>query len=244
MELSLNQLIAGVEEGSTAPLDRVSAAAVLKDHLERFGDDLLDHFVQQARADGCSWTQIGEALGVTRQAAQQRHSGPPFTLRSLANGPYKRFTPRASIAIIHAQTAARSRNHAELGTEHLLIGLFGANDPSVAVVALDRMGVDAARVEAAVDARIPKGDAPVKGELTVSPYAEKVFRQTLTEALQLNHNYIGTEHLLLALRHVDCTAGYVLDDLGVGEADLRAQVMARLQEIIGSTAPPTFPPTA
>jgi hypothetical protein len=242
MELSLTQLIAGVEEGNAAPLDRVSAAAFLKDQLERFGDDLLDHFVQQAREEGCSWSQIGEALGVTRQAAQQRHSGPPFTLRSLANGPYKRFTPRATIAIIHAQTAARSRNHAELGTEHLLIGLFGANDASVAVVALDRMGVDGARVEAAVDARVPKGDTPVKGELSVSPYAEKVFRQTLTEALGLGHNYIGTEHLLLALRDVECTAGYVLDDLGVGKAELRAQVMTRLEEIIGSAPGPA--PTA
>jgi Clp amino terminal domain, pathogenicity island component len=235
MEIQLTQLITGVEEGNAAPLDRVAAAAILKDQFEHLGDDLLDHFVQQARAEGCSWTQIGDALGVTRQAAQQRHSGPPFSMRSLANGPYKRFTPRASIAVIHAQTAARSRNHATLGTEHVLLGLFGANDPSVAVVALDRMGVDAARVTAAVDARVPAGETPVRGELAISPDAEEMFRQTLREALQLGHNYIGTEHLLLALRHGDGVAAQVLADLGVGEDELRSQVVTRLQEIIGST---------
>jgi ATP-dependent Clp protease ATP-binding subunit ClpC len=101
------------------------------------------------------------------------------------------------------------------------------------VVALDRMGVDVGRVEAAVDARVPKGDTPVRGELAVSPEAEEVFHQTLREALQLGHNYIGTEHLLLALRQGDGVAAQVLADLGVGEADLRAQVLARLQEIIG-----------
>jgi Clp amino terminal domain, pathogenicity island component len=233
MEIQLSQLIAGVEDGHTAPLDRVSAAAILKDQLEHFGDDLLDHFVQQARDEGCSWTQIGDALGVTRQAAQQRHSA-PLTLRSLANGPYRRFTPRASIAVIHAQTAARDRNHATLGTEHLLIGLFGAHDPSVAVVVLDRMGVDGAGVTAAVDARVPKGETPVRGELALSPNAEQVFHQTLREALQLGHNYIGTEHLLLALRQGDGVAAQVLADLGVGADELRTQIVARLQEIIGS----------
>jgi hypothetical protein len=72
--MNLEELVAAVEETDGA-LHRVSAAAVVKDQIEALGDELLDHFVKEAREQGCSWTQIGEALGVTRQAAQQRHGG-------------------------------------------------------------------------------------------------------------------------------------------------------------------------
>src|SRR5262245_706962 len=96
-EVSFDQLINAVEESSEEPLDRVSAAALLKEQVERLGDDLLDHFVKAAREQGCSWTQIGEALGVTRQAAQQRHSDMTERLmRGIADGrELKRFTDRA-----------------------------------------------------------------------------------------------------------------------------------------------------
>ena len=115
MDLELHQLIAAVEADATAgPLDRVGAATALKDRMDHLGDELLDHFVKEARDEGCSWNQIGEVLGVTRQAAQQRHGG---ILGRLVDGlrsgfGFQRFTPRARAAVIAAQTAARQRGQA------------------------------------------------------------------------------------------------------------------------------------
>ena len=83
------------------PLHRIEAAATIREQIEQLSYELLDHFVKAARASGCSWTQIGEALGVTRQAAQQRHGG---LLQGLTDGKFKRFTKRARAAVIAAQT--------------------------------------------------------------------------------------------------------------------------------------------
>ena len=73
--MDLAQLIATVEETADDPLGRIEAAATIREQIERLSDELLDHVVKEARAAGCSWAQIGDALGVTRQAAQQRHGG-------------------------------------------------------------------------------------------------------------------------------------------------------------------------
>jgi hypothetical protein len=102
--------------------DRIEVAATLKNQIEAMGDDLLDHFVTQARNQGRSWTQIGEALGVTRQAAQQRHGG--FLSKvadlltdakaTLPGGAGGRFTKRARASVVAAQVAARDRHHLHL----------------------------------------------------------------------------------------------------------------------------------
>src|ERR671918_770998 len=95
--MNLDELIAAVEtSGAEDPLDRLAAAAAIKDQVEALGDELLDHFVKAARDQGCSWTQIGEALGVTRQAAQQRHGRP---VEGLTDGKFPRFTKRARAAL-------------------------------------------------------------------------------------------------------------------------------------------------
>ena len=72
--MNVNELIAAIEEGGDAdPLARVAAAAALKDEIEAIGDELLDHFVKDARAEGCSWTQIGDALGMSRQSVHAKY---------------------------------------------------------------------------------------------------------------------------------------------------------------------------
>src|SRR5918995_1097747 len=173
--MDLNELITAVElAGEDDPLARVSAAAALKDQIEALGDELLDHFVKEARDQGCSWTLIGDALGVTRQAAQQRHGGLLGRLvAGLTEGRFQRFTPRARAAVIAAQTAARDRRHPSIDTEHLLLGLF---DPTargnIAVKALARLGVDGATIERLVDERVSAGTAPGRGHLPVTGPAE------------------------------------------------------------------------
>ncbi|HEX6568790.1 MAG TPA: Clp protease N-terminal domain-containing protein [Acidimicrobiales bacterium] len=230
MDVDLEQLIASVEDGTDDPLDQVSSAALLKDQFEQLGDDLLDHFVTRARSGGCSWTQIGEALGVTRQAAQQRHGGLLDRLAGrLKDGLFKRFTPRARVAVGNAQEAARARGDTYVGTEHVLLGLFAADDQNVAVQALDRLGASHADIERLVDARVPPGTTPVKGHIPFTPRAKKSLDLALREALALGHNYIGTEHIVLGLRRVeDGIAAQVLAELGVAYDELRATVVKLL----------------
>jgi hypothetical protein len=226
--VDLNELIAAVEEtGTDDPLERVSAAAALKDQIEALGDELLDHFVKDARDRGCSWTQIGEALGVTRQAAQQRHRGLLGRLvAGLTEGRFRRFTPRARAAVIAAQTAARDRQHECIGTEHILLGLFDDTARgNVAVKALERFDVDRATVEHLVDERMPPGTTRVRGHIPFTPRAKKVLELTLREALRMGHNYIGCEHIVLALRREEKgLAAEILAERGVSHADLEAAV--------------------
>jgi hypothetical protein len=228
--MDLNELTTAVDAGTDDPLGRVSAAAAIKDQIEALGDELLDHFVKEARDQGCSWTQIGEALGVTRQAAQQRHGGLIGRLvQGLTEGKdhlFKRFTKRARAAVIAAQTVARDRRHGAVDTEHVLLGLFANDDDNVAVRALARFGVDRATVECLVDERVPRGSAPVRGHLPFTAHSKKTLQLALREALRLGHNYIGCEHIVLALRRMDDgVATQVLAEQGVSYDDLQAAVL-------------------
>ena len=216
--MDLEQLIAAVEaSGGDDPLCRIEAAATIREQIEQLSDELLDHFVKAARASGCSWAQIGEALGVTRQAAQQRHGGlAGRLLQGLTDGKFKRFTKRARAAVIAAQTAARDRRHAAVDTEHLLLGLFANDDDNVAVVALAHLGIERATVERLVDERVPMGADDPRGHLPFTRLSKKTLELALREALRLGHNYIGCEHIALALARVgrDGVAGQILADQG------------------------------
>jgi hypothetical protein len=231
MEIDVAQLIAVIETGSDDPLDRITTAAAVKAHLEEVGDDLLDHFVKQAREDGSSWTQIGEAMGVTRQAAQQRQGFLDRLLERLDDGKLARFTPRARTAVAEARTAARARNHAEVGSEHLLVAMY-ADEGAISAVVLRRLGLDRAIVEAELAERLPAGPAPVKGRIRFGESGRKVLETALAVALHMNHNYIGTEHLLLALREVDGGAAGILDAHGLTREQLEAAVIVRLAEVV------------
>jgi hypothetical protein len=229
--MNLDELIATVEETDGA-LDRVSAAAAVKDQIEALGDELLDHFVKKARDQGCSWTQIGEALGVTRQAAQQRHGGLIARLvEGLSGGRFKRFTARARAAVVAAEAAARDRNHEWVGTEHLLIGLVANEDGNVAETALARLGVDRRTIVQALDELVGSGTEPVKGHIPFTPRAKKALELALREALRMGHNYIGCEHIVLALARVDeGVAAYILTQGRVTYKGLERTVRAVLDQ--------------
>jgi Clp amino terminal domain, pathogenicity island component len=223
--VDLDELIAAVEETDGA-LDRVAAAAAIKDQIDTLGDELLDHFMKEARAHGCSWTQIGDALGVTRQAAQQRHGGLIARLvEGMTRGRFKRFTPQARAAMVAAQTAARDRRHEWIGTEHLLLGLVANDDGNVAQQALAQLGVNRATVERLVDELVPPGTEPVSRHIPFTPRAKKTLEVALREALRLGHNYIGCEHIALALRRLDeGVAAQVLAEQRVTYKDLERAI--------------------
>jgi prophage maintenance system killer protein len=141
--------------------------------------------------------------------------------------PFARFTDRARRATVAAQEEARLLNHNYLGTEHLLLGLL--REGGVAAKALASLGISLEAVRGQVEKIIGQGVAAPTGHIPFTPRAKKVMEISLREALQLGHNYIGTEHLLLGLsREGEGVAAQVLVKLGARHARLRKQVLRLL----------------
>jgi Clp amino terminal domain, pathogenicity island component len=142
---------------------------------------------------------------------------------------FERFTDRARRVVVLAQEEARLLNHNYIGTEHILLGMLSEPD-GVAGETLRSMGVslDAARHE--VEEIIGQGQRAPTGHIPFTPRAKKVLELSLREALQLGHNYIGTEHILLGLlREGGGVAVQVLIKRGVDLSEVRRQVVALLE---------------
>jgi ATP-dependent Clp protease ATP-binding subunit ClpA len=159
------------------------------------------------------------------------HAG--FTLTQV-HGPsgtlsFDRYTDRARRVLVLAQEDARSLNHAEIGTGHLLTGMLGEGE-AVAFRALDAFGVTAEAARAALFDCDPPGTTPAGTEgIPFSRQGRKVLELALREALLLGHNYIGTEHLLLGIvREGDGTAAQVLVKLGADLNRVRQKVIELL----------------
>jgi hypothetical protein len=141
--------------------------------------------------------------------------------------PFARFTDRARRATVAAQEEARLLNHNYVGTEHLLLGLL--REGGVAAKALASLGISLQAVRAQVEEIIGQGSVGPTGHIPFTPRAKKVMEISLREALQLGHNYIGTEHILLGLsREGEGVAAQVLVKLGARHARLRKQVLRLL----------------
>src|SRR5207247_2361941 len=138
---------------------------------------------------------------------------------------FERFTDRARRVVVLAQEEARLLNHNYIGTEHILLGLIHDGE-GVAAQALTSMGVSLEAVRSRVEDIIGKGGAPPSGHIPFTPRAKKVFELSLREALQLNHNYIGTEHILLGvIREGEGVAAQVLVKLGADLSRVRQRVI-------------------
>ncbi|MDR1293427.1 MAG: AAA family ATPase, partial [Bifidobacteriaceae bacterium] len=142
---------------------------------------------------------------------------------------FERFTDRARRVIVLAQEEARLLNHNYLGTEHILLGLIHEGE-GVAAKALESMNISLEAVRAQVQDIIGEGQqAPSGSHIPFTPRAKRVLELTLREALQLGHNYIGTEHILLGLiREGEGVAAQVLTKLGADLARVRQQVIELL----------------
>jgi ATP-dependent Clp protease ATP-binding subunit ClpC len=138
---------------------------------------------------------------------------------------FDKFTERARKVLTLAQEEAQRFNHNYIGTEHLLLGLVREGE-GVAARVLTNMGVQLPKVRSAVEFIIGRGEGAVIGEIGLTPRAKKVIELAIDEARRLNHNYIGTEHLLLGLvREGEGIAAGVLESLGVNLEKVRQQVM-------------------
>ena len=146
---------------------------------------------------------------------------------------FERFTDRARRVVVLAQEEARMLNHNYIGTEHILLGLVRERD-GVAAKALDSLNIRLDAVRREVEEIIGQGQAVPRGHIPFTPRAKKVLELSLREALQLGHNYIGTEHILLGLiREGEGVAAQVLQKLG---ADLIRVRQTVIQLLAGYTA--------
>jgi hypothetical protein len=240
----LDELIAYVRSQDGTALDHVSAAVRISEHLGELADHLIGHFVDQARRTGASWTEIGQSMGVTKQAAQKRFVPRDTDWQNLlaeafhAN-PFARFTPRARHAVTATEQEARALRHDQIMPGHLALGLL--HEPEgLAARALGELGVtpEAARealVAALVAALPPAGASEPTGladKIPLAPRTRKVLELTLREALLLGHNYIGTEHLLLAVLDDEEGSGSgALTGLGISRERAREWLVAEIERM-------------
>ncbi|HOA88403.1 MAG TPA: ATP-dependent Clp protease ATP-binding subunit [Propioniciclava tarda] len=152
---------------------------------------------------------------------------------------FDRFTDRARRVIVLAQDEARMLNHNYIGTEHLLLGLIHEGE-GVAAKALESLGISLEAVREQVEEIIGQGQQAPTGHIPFTPRAKKVLELSMREALQLNHPYIGTEHILLGLiREGEGVAAQVLIKLGAGLNRVRNQVLQLLSGFQGEQKPST-----
>ncbi len=141
---------------------------------------------------------------------------------------FERFTDRARRVVVLAQEEARMLNHNYIGTEHILLGLIHEGE-GVAAKALESLGISLDAVRSQVEEIIGQGQQAPSGHIPFTPRAKKVLELSLREALQLGHNYIGTEHILLGLiREGEGVAAQVLVKLGADLNKVRQQVIQLL----------------
>jgi ATP-dependent Clp protease ATP-binding subunit ClpA len=265
---SLQELIQTVRQDSPSdsPLDLLITASATAGQLEDLNDALLEHFVSGCRREGKSWSEISAALGVSKQAVHKRYSGPiADRIISSTTPTFERFTVRARTALQSAvRVAAQRGDGAEVDSWDLLAGLFAAPD-GIAAQALTAMGVTADAVRAARPAPAPAPQAPAPAPPTGSappgasgtpggsggaaagaarppfaPDAAAALRDALAVALELGHNYIGTEHMLLGLmRDPDASATALLERLGASPSETRVRITELLR---GFTAGPAATP--
>jgi len=147
------------------------------------------------------------------------------------------FTERARRSIVLAQEEAQRLGNNYIGTEHILLGIISEGE-SLAAKVLESLGVNLAKVRQEVEAIVGRGGQTVQQEMVFTPRAKRVIELAFEEARQLNHNYIGTEHLLLGLiREGEGVAARVLTNLGVDPAKVRVQTTS----LLGAEGQPAAP---
>ncbi|MBM0236960.1 ATP-dependent Clp protease ATP-binding subunit [Micromonospora sp. ATA32] len=224
----LDDLIDAIKKVHTDALDQLTDAVMVADHIGDVADHLIGHFVDQARRSGASWTEIGKSMGVTKQAAQKRFV-PKGSTEAAAldpNAGFGRFTDRARNVVVASQNEARASGHDQIRPEHLILGLL-AEPEALAAKAIVGRGVPLETLRQAATTALPPPADQVPDLIPYDARGKKALELTFREALRLGHNYVGTEHLLLALLEFEDGAG-VLAGLGLDKAAVEADLTAAI----------------
>ncbi|MER6945625.1 Clp protease N-terminal domain-containing protein [Nonomuraea sp. NPDC000554] len=214
------------------PLGELSDAVTLGEHLGEVADHLIGHFVDRARHAGASWTDIGRSMGVTKQAAQKRFV--PKEGGSLADdlSTYTRYTQRARNVVVQSQEEARGSGHDHIGVGHLVLGLLHEPE-ALAAKTMVTLGAPLESVRTAVTATLGPPSESVPNLLPFAAQSRKVLELTLREALRLGHNFVGTEHLLLAVLSLDDSpVADALAGLGVTKEPAEREIKSMLHAIL------------
>jgi hypothetical protein len=217
LNVSLADLIARLDKDlpGASNLARISEAHLRAQTLSSLGDQLVGHYVGQAKQAGASWSEIGDAIGVSKQAVQQRHAPAAF----------ERFTDLNRHAIVLAQEAARTHKHDFIGTEHLLLGVLGEPRGLAYEVLMAKTGSEQG-IRAAIEEAMPpaRKKAP-RGHIAFRPESKEAIDQAHRASADLGHDWVGTEHLLLGLiRAEDSRAAQILRTLGFTPDELHETV--------------------
>jgi ATP-dependent Clp protease ATP-binding subunit ClpA len=224
----LDDLIDVIKKVHAEPLEQLTDAVLAAESLGEIADHLIGHFVDQARRSGASWTEIGKCMGVTKQAAQKRFvPKTPSDADALdPNAGFGRFTPRARNVVVVAQNKAQDAGNTEITPDHLLLAIF--DDPEcLAVKLLAGQKVDATAVTKAVTLP-PRTDGDLPALIPFDGAAKKVLELTFRQALRLGHNYVGTEHIVLALLDAEEDDG-ALHRLGADRDRFETDLAAALE---------------
>ncbi|MEU9805107.1 Clp protease N-terminal domain-containing protein [Mycobacterium sp. NPDC050853] len=228
--ISLDTLIVGVRQMHPAgnPLDHLTDAMLLAGRLSDHADALIGHFVDQARRSGASWSEIGSSMGVSKQAAQKRYV-PSVRM-------FSRFTDRARRSVVAAAGFALA-DGTPITVAHLLAGTL--SDPKgLAALIVSHAGITTDTLG------IPGRPAPdyeaVAPKLPTAEFdgdAQEALEATLRTALRLGHNFIGTEHILLAILSGHTDTSRKLSELGLNAVVAEEQANRLLGDILADKAP-------
>jgi len=223
LNISLADLIARLDEelpGAT-DLARISEARLRAQTLSDLGDQLVGHYVGKAKQAGASWSEVGDAIGVSKQAAQQRHAPAAF----------ERFTDLNRHSIVLAQEAARAHKHDFIGTEHLLLGLLGEPRGLAYEVLVAKAGSEQRVRDAIEEVMAPAGEKALRGHIAFRAESKEAIDQARRASADLGHDWVGTEHTLLGLiRAEGSPAARVLRDLGFTSDELHETVKTEIIE--------------
>ena len=236
----LDNLIAYVKalHPDGGPLANVSDAFTVSARLDEQSDALIGYFVDQARRSGASWSQIGSAMGVSKQAAQKRFVPGKLSELSPGGAVFSRFTQRARNVLAAAdRIAAHDAAEPVIGAADLAAATL-AEPEGLAAKVIARTGLTADQVYAAVGAGPaapgPDADADALQALGFDESGKAALKAAWKAALRLGHNYIGTEHLLLGVLYAGSPAAEALTSLGLTLATAERSLAAEFAEIQAS----------
>ena len=228
----LDDLIDVITQVHDEPLEQLTDAVLAAQALGDIADHLIGHFVDQARRSGASWTEIGQCMGVTKQAAQKRFVPKTPTAADALdpNAGFSRFTERARNVVVQAQNKAHDAGNPEIQPAHLALGLF-ADPTGLAARLLAGQGIDVTAIADTITLPTRVDDVPAL--IPFDARAKKALELTFRQALRLGHNYIGTEHLLLALHEEEDDDG-LLHNAGIDWDRFERDLIAALEAITKS----------
>jgi Clp amino terminal domain, pathogenicity island component len=219
LPVRLDDVIAAITRQHDDVLDRLSGAVLLAGQLEDVADQLIGHFVDQARRSGASWSDIGRSMGVSKQAVQKR-----FTAKLDPSQGFSRFTDGARRVVVEAQNRAKAAGNDRISVGHLILALT-ADPTSKAATMISSQDLDLDQVRHAATATLPPRADSVPRLVPFDAHAREILESTFEEAASAGQERVDTEQILLAIMTVEAGTG-VLAGLGVDEARLRRDLQS------------------